>query len=201
MKGVLLLKDKEKAVYEAVGRLVLSGHTSSQLTVSAIAREAGVGKGTVYEYFTTKEELIAKAMSYNLGTQAEVLLGELKCTPEFEEKVVLILDRIDVMSEVHRLVSDAFSVLAQHPGTPEQGGCLKELVFPVLQRILDNLTEAAVRSGMLAPDAPRMPIEYAFINVLAGYCFISHMPQIVPDTDTLERRRLTVQMMRTVLAL
>ena len=34
--------------------------------MSEIAAEAGIGKGTVYEYFKSKEELIGAAMLYNL---------------------------------------------------------------------------------------------------------------------------------------
>ena len=58
--------EKETALFAAVTRLAASGRELHSLKVSEIAAEAGIGKGTVYEYFKSKEELIGAAMLYNL---------------------------------------------------------------------------------------------------------------------------------------
>lgn len=54
--------EKETALYEAVFRLLARGEKMYSVTVQQIAEEAGIGKGTVYEYFTSREEIISKAM-------------------------------------------------------------------------------------------------------------------------------------------
>lgn len=56
---------KENAVYEAVISLLEEGGDVNNLTVAEITKKAGIGKGTAYEYFSDKEEMIAKALFYN----------------------------------------------------------------------------------------------------------------------------------------
>ena len=57
---------KEKAIYQAVLALFEEGADLNSLTVSEITKRAGIGKGTAYEYFSDKEEMIAKALFYNI---------------------------------------------------------------------------------------------------------------------------------------
>ena len=56
---------KEKAIFEAVIELFEEGADLNNLTVAEITGKAGIGKGTAYEYFSDKEEMIAKALFYN----------------------------------------------------------------------------------------------------------------------------------------
>lgn len=51
------MESKKQAIFRAVLTL-LQDRSPSEITVSEIAKNAGIGKGTVYEYFTSKEELI-----------------------------------------------------------------------------------------------------------------------------------------------
>lgn len=57
---------KVKAIYRAVFELFEEGADLNSLTVSEITKKAGIGKGTAYEYFSDKEEMIAKAIFYNV---------------------------------------------------------------------------------------------------------------------------------------
>lgn len=56
---------KEIAIYQAVIELFEEGADINSLTVSEITARAGIGKGTAYDYFSGKEEMIAKAFFYN----------------------------------------------------------------------------------------------------------------------------------------
>ncbi len=64
---------KEKAIYQAVLALFEEGADINSLTVAEITGRAGIGKGTAYEYFSGKEEMIAKAFFYN----GEMFCGQL----------------------------------------------------------------------------------------------------------------------------
>ncbi len=66
---------KEIAIYQAVIELFEEGADINNLTVSEITARAGIGKGTAYEYFSGKEEMIAKAFFYN---------GEMFCRQLYE---------------------------------------------------------------------------------------------------------------------
>ncbi len=60
------ISSKEKAIYEAVLELFKEGADLSALTVAEITQKAGIGKGTAYEYFSEKEEMIAKSVCYHV---------------------------------------------------------------------------------------------------------------------------------------
>lgn len=53
------MQTKREAIFQAV-RQLLKGRSPQEITISEIARQAGVGKGTVYEYFSSKEELFTQ---------------------------------------------------------------------------------------------------------------------------------------------
>ena len=60
------LSEKEILLYQAVNGLLERGESLSELRVADIAKEAGIGKGTVYEYVASKEELLANSFLYQV---------------------------------------------------------------------------------------------------------------------------------------
>ena len=62
------LCEKERLMFQAVIELIEEGMDIYSMKVSDITSRAGVGKGTAYEYFSSKEELIAKALFW-IGNQ------------------------------------------------------------------------------------------------------------------------------------
>lgn len=64
---------KRNDILEAV--VLLSNRFSSphEITISAIAEQAGVGKGTVYEYFQSKEDIFIEAVGYFINNRLEKL--------------------------------------------------------------------------------------------------------------------------------
>ncbi len=59
-------KERETALYEAALRLIAKGVNPAAMKVQQIADEAGIGKGTVYEYFASKG-LEDAVMAYPAG--------------------------------------------------------------------------------------------------------------------------------------
>ena len=59
--------DKKVALFEAVIALIEDGVDINSLKVSDITNRAGIGKGTAYEYFRSKEEIIIQALFYDVG--------------------------------------------------------------------------------------------------------------------------------------
>ena len=56
-------KEKKDLIMEAA-LTVFSQQGFSRTTISAIAKKAGIGKGTIYEYFATKEEIIHNSFQF-----------------------------------------------------------------------------------------------------------------------------------------
>ena len=46
--------EKEEAVFEGIMELLRNGNNPYKITVSEIAKSANIGKGTVYDYFSSK---------------------------------------------------------------------------------------------------------------------------------------------------
>ena len=50
--------EKELTIFSGVLKLAREGTDLSKITARQIADAAGVGKATIYDYFSTKEEII-----------------------------------------------------------------------------------------------------------------------------------------------
>lgn len=89
------LSPKVEAIYQAVIVLFTQGADLSNLTVSEITAVAGIGKGTAYEYFSNKEEMIAKALFYETQKVCARLYDKMKTAPSFDEKIKMLFDYMD----------------------------------------------------------------------------------------------------------
>ena len=58
-------KEKELTIMRALLSLISNGASISEIKASDIAREAGLGKGTLYNYFASKEDIFAKTIIYS----------------------------------------------------------------------------------------------------------------------------------------
>ncbi|MCH1984293.1 TetR/AcrR family transcriptional regulator [Ruminococcus sp. OA3] len=91
----LFLPPKKQAVFKAVIAFLDKGLAPDSLKVSEIAAEAGIGKGTVYEYFSSKEEIITQTLVYELEMTAEEIQVMIQSAGSFEEVIRKLLDWIE----------------------------------------------------------------------------------------------------------
>lgn len=87
-------RPKVLALYQAVLQLLDAGADINALKVSDITDCAGIGKGTAYEYFKSKEEIIASALTYDLDKKIRAELVYLENCPRFAERIRRIFDWI-----------------------------------------------------------------------------------------------------------
>ena len=71
--AIIVDKDEKRRSIALACRNLLLEHGIRNLTVSQIARTAGVGKGTIYEYFGTKEEIVFAIMETIIDEVSEKL--------------------------------------------------------------------------------------------------------------------------------
>ncbi len=86
-------------MYQAVRRLVGEGVALGDIRVSSITELAGIGKGTAYEYFETKEEILACAFIFYVNRLAEEINRELGGLDSLREQVEYIFEQLDRDSE------------------------------------------------------------------------------------------------------
>jgi AcrR family transcriptional regulator len=68
--------DKEETILEAAAR-VFSGRPFHEVLIDEVATAAGVGKGTIYRYFETKEDLYFAALLYSFDELSAALAESL----------------------------------------------------------------------------------------------------------------------------
>ncbi len=86
---------KVKAMYEAVLELFASGRELDTLKVSEITAQAGIGKGTAYEYFSTKEEMIVGAIQYETERHISVIFELIENGQSFQEIIFRGMDMLE----------------------------------------------------------------------------------------------------------
>ncbi len=86
------LSQKELLIYGAVIEYIKSGRNPGDITISEIAQKAGIGKGTVYEYFKSKEEILLKTILFQFAKSFEQASKLLQSGNQFKEIFTSMLD-------------------------------------------------------------------------------------------------------------
>lgn len=87
--------DKIISIYHAVEDIIAEGVDLATMRVSDIAAKAGIGKGTTYEYFTSKEELVVKAMIYLVDSMTKRIISNMEKKDGFRDKFMLLLEEME----------------------------------------------------------------------------------------------------------
>ncbi len=82
-------------LYDAVEQLIAEGADLSSVKVSTITELAGIGKGTAYDYFDSKDDIIACALLYQVKIMMEELSSALVARESFPEQITYLLDEIE----------------------------------------------------------------------------------------------------------
>lgn len=146
------LAPKVKAIFQAVIRLIKEGVDLNNLTVAEIAAKAGIGKGTVYEYFQNKEDVIAQALFYEVKTNCQELYQELCQEKDLYTKMNLILLSMEKKLEeincfvrsIHIMMDNSVisSKMRQMAEEKKEG---EILIVDIIRCIIDNETGSMER--------------------------------------------------------
>ena len=79
--------EKELAIYQGVLRLLQEGADIHALKASDIAEAAGLGKGTLYNYFSSKEEILLSTIRYTMEEHFRQLTEAINRQQGFEKKL------------------------------------------------------------------------------------------------------------------
>lgn len=77
--------EKVLAMYRAVWELIDEGYDVSSMKVADITGRAGIGKGTAYEYFRSKDEIVSEALKYDYYVQFKSLSERLEAQVSFRD--------------------------------------------------------------------------------------------------------------------
>lgn len=99
MEPVSETPSKVLLLYEAVQRIIGEGVDMSDIRVSSITERAGIGKGTAYDYFDSKEEIMACAFLFYMNRLAENMNSVLMKMDDLRTQINYLFDELDKDSE------------------------------------------------------------------------------------------------------
>lgn len=145
------LLDKREKILIAALKLIKQRKNVNNITISDIAMHAGVGKGTVYEYFDNKEDIFEKAIYYFVSTSVEQVI-EVDESASFHEQFAQLIERIN------RTVSEGADVLdlflnehalslagSRKDGVGDAGNVLRKKVYAIFL----SLAKKASAEGLI----------------------------------------------------
>lgn len=93
--------EKVRLMFRAVTDFLNEKTDIGSLTVQDITARAGIGKGTAYEYFSSKEELITLALLFDYSAKIAELQRLLDGVEHFRDKIFCIMDWLHEGSSYH----------------------------------------------------------------------------------------------------
>ncbi|MFF3438622.1 TetR/AcrR family transcriptional regulator [Streptosporangium sp. NPDC002721] len=170
---------KAARILDSARELVLD-HGAGKITVSEISRAAGVGKGTVYLYWPSKEDLIRGLFARDLLTGLEVIIDRLGADPATvrpHRLAALLLHtthHLPLALRLHLGDADLLRLLMHRTGDRElfartQPAALCQTVMPILHS-----------HGLIRHDRPLPDQAYAVHAVLTGFLAAVSDPSSAP---------------------
>lgn len=165
------MKERERNILEAA-RQVFGDHGFYHTKIQDIADTAGIGKGTVYEYFESKEELFCRMVRYSLSLytqRAREGLGKGGCLERLRN---LIRVNRQVVANSGPLVDMFLSngSIGEDKLLREQ---IMELFLDVKLEMISLVAEALAAGqaeGLVRPGIDREFAAELFVHMVMGYC-------------------------------
>lgn len=179
------LKEKEAAIYGAALRLMAAGADLRDVKVQQIAEEAGIGKGTVYEYFSSKEKILCGLADYCLETETARLRAALDPCVTLAAMIDAIVDYLD---DVLRTRLAAYRILA-HAVASQAPPDFSDHETLALRALLADLVRRLQAAGEIDP---AVSVEYSVFTLCtacAGCLIAGGCDQVSPPPGTLQNIR------------
>ena len=172
--------DKVIAIYHAVEYFIAEGADLSTMRVSDIAAKAGIGKGTTYEYFTSKEELVVKAMIYLVDSMTKRILYNMEKVDTFQDKFMLLLAEMEEKVKQRACILKYFHMLGDMNLCVPMHDLLlennEEAIKANPMRIIRYLLEQGKQEGIIGESLPQSYMETVlFSKVIAFVVYVDNV--------------------------
>lgn len=166
------LPKKVRQLYTAVLELIAEGIDVNTIKVSDITQKAGIGKGTAYDYFDTKEDIIICALIYAVSGMIRRIKEELSQYHTFREQIEQLfatveqemIERECFMRFVHMMTDSSFCgrALQQRAALDEHRECNAML-------LMREMVETGQKRGEVVEHLPMEYIVYSLMSKLLTY--------------------------------
>lgn len=160
-----VISPKVQLLYRAVMEYLYEGVDVNTLKISDITKKAGIGKGTAYEYFSSKEDVICGGILYYVARFLDGVQEELAKKVTFEDSLNYLMDVLEqnldergcFIRVVHLLMGNSqISMFLQE--AIQKGDAELPLV------ILDTMVQKGIERGEITKE---YPVSYVVYTVCA----------------------------------
>lgn len=182
--------NKETAIFEAVAQLLSDGKNSHELKVSDIAREAGIGKGTVYEYFPCKNDLLKRSISYLLLKEYSRISKIISNSGSFKDCYMDLLEAYDetidskmpnIWALLHSLEFKDFCVFSDNSDSS------LEVMFELDIKNNNTILEFGMKEGLINSDTTVEDMGFALAGAVSAYITYSRRGEALIKDKSDER--------------
>lgn len=156
---------RKAKVYEAALALTAQGISPASVTIQQLADAAGIGKGTVYEYFSSKEEILQGLGHYCFEQEnARVAERFARChtLTDLENELVAYLQEVATQRmSTYRVLAASFGQQAPPPARAED--CRRQLAA-----IVDEMLIRLQAAGEIDPALSLETCRTAMVCTTAG---------------------------------
>ena len=157
-------ESRKAAVYEAALQLIGQGVSPAALKIQQLADAAGIGKGTVYEYFSSKDEILRGLAVYCFcreNARIRALMADCTTLAGLEDRV------LDYLRDIASERMGSYKMIAETLGAPDCHGGLKDCTEE-LEQILGQLLERLRAAGEIDPALNTKYCCLSLLSVVVG---------------------------------
>lgn len=189
LEDIQQVPPKVLQMYLAVIQMLEEGMDVSGIRVSTITDRAGIGKGTAYEYFDSKEEIVVCAIACQIQWLFHWLESVLEEKGSFREQISFLMEEIDkndgkkecFLRFVHMMTDNSeFSRMVREKLTAEEFMPLRPA------NVFEKIMGRGAERGELRDD---LPVDYMvhcvfahlltyMLAIAAADCFPVNLPVI-----------------------
>lgn len=167
---------KEQKILDAAIEIIGDGVSEvGSLKVADIAKRAGIGKGTIYEYFSSKDEIICEAICYHIRANLEREWAGIYSQCGFREGVFHAMECIRQEIMKPSVMNTEFLHLIDKALLEKAVEEIKGLLRGRAAEIYGDLLKRGVTEGLFPmPFSPEYAGQ-ALLNVFCGLNFMFRM--------------------------
>ncbi|MGI6070944.1 MAG: TetR/AcrR family transcriptional regulator [Blautia sp.] len=184
------MNPKVNQLFTAVIDLIEEGMDIHTMKVIDITNRAGIGKGTAYEYFECKEELVVAALAWDMKEQFENLKKELQACMDFREQIFTVFHWMDCNKYRKRSGTQFFKMAGQSyeiaVGVKQEFQNMAKEKFCIFGDVMELLYRQGMKDGIIGNGQEISLIHMTMISSFITYflyCTQEHYPaQTPPET-------------------
>lgn len=179
--------EKVLAMYRAVWELLDEGQDMAKMKVADITARAGIGKGTAYEYFRSKEEIVCRALEYDFFMQYQKLKSEVHEKRNFRDALESCFDWLKQNEDRRRLVVQFLrggGCAAQREEQEKKLDALQEKAADAVKQILGYVVSLGKAENFIDRMIPDRMAILQILSQLLGFFLYTEMGRPAGDEET-----------------